>query len=207
MTEPLAWLSAFAASKGLRYEPDADERWIRAWEPYATLRTPNRYEHALLATGGNGSLTLARMMVGRGAAGAAAAPEAGAWIAIVQDERLAGDARAAATCDRGRVFAEPLDLVPMPRRLTADAAFDRVFASFAPDPAALAAAITPSLRKLVLGWRIPLHFEVRPGGFIVAPVALVAAGAPPSIASETRALDWLLGAVQFFGDKAAKRMK
>jgi hypothetical protein len=198
---PLPWLAQLAAANGLHYEADADERWIRAWEPFATLRTPVRYEHALHSTGGHGSVTMARMIVDGGGG------EMGAWIVIAQDPRLAGDVRAAATCDTGRIFGEPLDLVPMARRPTGDAAFDHAFASFAPSAEALALGITPSLRKLLLGWRLPVHLEIRPGGFILAPVSLVGAGVVPTLEGEVRGLTWLLGAVQFFGDKAGKRVK
>jgi hypothetical protein len=198
VTQGIAWVSAWAASKGLRYEAEADERWIRVWEPFVTLRTPHRYEHALLGTGGSGSITIARMVVeAPGTSAAGEAREAAAWIALVQDERLVA-VSAAATCDAGRVFGEPLDLVTMPRRATGDAPFDRAFASFAPTTDDLARAVTPSVRKLTLSWRVPLHFEVRPGGFIVAPVALGA---------DAQSLSWLLGAVQFFGEKAAKRVQ
>lgn len=208
MTEPQAWLAAYAARKGLSYEPDADERWLRAWEPFVTLKTPIRYEHALLATGASGSITIARFVVELPPLDPSAPPaEASAWIAIAQDLRLVGEARAAATCDivtdragnlQPRFFGDPLDLVTMPRRATGDPSFDQVFASFAPSAADLASAITPSLRRLTLSWRIPLHFEVRPGGFVVAPT---------SLGVDAQSLSWLLGAVQFFGDKAAKRVQ
>jgi hypothetical protein len=46
-----------------------------------------------------------------------------------------------------------------------------------------------------MGWRLPLHFELRSGGFVVAPVALAAN--PASLA-------WLVAAVELFGEKAAK---
>jgi hypothetical protein len=185
---PIHWIAELAAARGLRYEPEADERWLRAWEPYATLRSPIRYEHALSSTGGGGSLTVARFVVT-----AAGDAEASAWIAITQDVRLS--ARAAATSDRRTVFGEGLDLVAMPRRRTGDAAFDGMFASFAPLEEDVSRAIGPSVRKLVMGWRVPLHFEVRSGGFILAPVAL---------AADRPSLEWLVTAVHLFGEKAAK---
>ena len=55
--------------------------------------------------------------------------------------------------------------------------------------------ITPSLRRLLLSWRVPVHAETRPGGFIVAPV---------SLSADERGLAWMLDAVQLFGEKAAK---
>ena len=36
----MSWIEAFAAQRGLRYEADVDERWLRAWEPYTTLKVP-----------------------------------------------------------------------------------------------------------------------------------------------------------------------
>lgn len=198
MTAPVPWIEAFAAQRGLRYEREADERWLRAWEPFATLKVPVRYEHALHATGTTGSVSIARAVVelpgGPFDGGVPRPTEMGTWIAIAQDERLRG--RAAVTSDFGGVFGEPLDLVPMPRLATGDAAFDHVFASFASDAAALAGAITPSVRKLLLGWRIPVHAELRPGGFVLA---------PPSVAGDPRGLAWLVDAVAVFGEKARKR--
>ena len=195
--QPAPWIAAYAARKGLKYQPDADERWLRVWEPYTTLKTPIRYEHALEATGESGSLSIARMFVPAAVMGPSgwAEGEASAWIAIAQDVRIS--ARAAATCDVGRVFGESIDLVTLPRRATGDAAFDHVYASFAPSDEELANAITPSLRKLTLGWRVPLHLELRPGGFILAPVALRA---------DPDSLSWLVRAVHLFGEKAAKRV-
>lgn len=188
MIAAIPWIGQYAAERGLRYEPDADERWLRAWEPYATLKSPIRYEHALLSTGSGGSLTLARLVVTT-----EGGVEASAWIAIVQDVRLT--LHAAATSDKPGTFGEPLDLVSLRRRRTGDAPFDAAFASFAATQEDLAGAITPSVRKLVMGWRLPLHFELRSGGFVVAPVALAAN--PASLA-------WLVGAVELFGEKAAK---
>jgi hypothetical protein len=193
--DPVYWIADYAARKGLRYEPDADERWLRVWEPYATLKVPIRYEHTLTATGTSGSISIARFVVSVESTvpGAPGSGDVGAWIAIAQDERI--DVQAAATSDAGRVFGEPLDLVPWTRRATGDAAFDHVFASFAPTTADLTRGINPSLRKLTLGWQIPLHFELRKGGFILAPVALPA---------DPNGLAWFLRAVHLFGDKAAK---
>jgi hypothetical protein len=183
--QPVPFIAQYAARKGLKYAPEADERWLRVWEPYATLKTPIRYEHVLESTGDAGSMTIARFVV---------ESEASAWIALVQDPRL--DTRAAATSDVTRVFGDPLDLVPLPRRMTGDPAFDRVFASFAATDDDLARVVTPSLRKLTLGWQSAVHFEVRAGGFILAPVAL-----PPTAES----LAWLVRALPLFGEKATKR--
>lgn len=200
MTAPVPWIEAFAAQRGLRYEAEADERWLRAWEPFATLKVPLRYEHALHATGTTGSVSVARAVFAlpgpTPAEGALARPtEMGTWLAIAQDERLRG--RAAVTSDFGGVFGDPLDLVPLPRLATGDPSFDHVFASFATDAPALGEAITPSLRKLLLGWRVPVHAELRPGGFVLAPV---------SVAGDPRGLAWLVDAVAVFGEKARKHV-
>lgn len=186
------WVAYVARRRGMRYEVEADERWLRAWEPFATLRSPLRYEHALLSTGAQGSLTVARFVVGVGAG--ERAREASAWIVIAQDPRL--EARAAATSDPESPFAESLELVAMPRRTTGDPGFDGAFASFAPSDEELRAALTPSLRKLVMGWRVPLHLEIRRGGFVLAPVVLPA---------DPASLEWLVDSAKLFGDKAAKR--
>lgn len=201
MPGPLYWIDAFAQRRGLRYEPEADERWLRAWEPYSTLKVPYRYEHALHATGQGGSLSIARAVLELPAPQIQTAvpmppPEVGSWIAIVQDVRIT--TKAAVTSDFGSAFAEPLELVAMLRLATGDPAFDHVFASFAASPEDLGAAITPSLRRLLLSWRVPVHAETRPGGFILAPV---------SLSPDERGLAWMFEAVDLFGAKATKAAK
>lgn len=194
MTVP--WIADFAARGGLRYEPDADERWLRVWEPYATLKTPVRYEHALHLSGVTGAMTIARFVLPTNVERMPGGPEPKgpeAWIVVAQDERLTGG-RVCAVSDSSGVFAEPLDLVPMPRRTTGDPVFDHAFASFSETPEDMK-RITPSVRKLVVGWRVPLHIELRKGGFILAPVALRA---------DPASLAWLVQSAQLFADKAAK---
>lgn len=187
------WIEAFAAQRGLRYEADADERWLRAWEPYTTLKVPIRYEHALHATGGTGSLSIARAVVELPAPALPQPTEVGTWIAIVQDVRM--KAKAATTSDLGGVFGESLELASMLRQSSGDPQFDHTFASFAESPADLAVALTPSIRKLLLGWSIPVHAEFRPGGFVLAPV---------SVSADAKGLAWMLDAVHLFGEKATK---
>ena len=176
----MEWLAGYAARAGLRYAPDADERWLRAWEPYATLRVPIRYEHLLEGA----ALTIARFVVVGGAS---------AWIAIAQDERVRG--RAAVTNDGSRAFGEGPELVTMPRHATGDPSFDATFAVFAPSGDEMGLAVTPGVRRVTLSWRTPVHFEVRPGGVVLAPVALRA---------DPASLAWLLQAVATLTRKAAQ---
>jgi hypothetical protein len=199
------WLEGWAEKSGFSYEEPADERWLRAFEPFVTLRTPIRYGHVLHATGPRGSLSIARFTVEAKVAtpDGPREEEVGAWIAFVQDERVQGHAAATNDVHVHHVrwpspFAEPMDLVSMPRVETGDRIFDRAFATFAPAGSDVGAAVTPSLRKLTIGWSVPVHFEVRPGAFLLAPVTL---GGDP------KSLGWLVAAVQFFGEKASKRVK
>lgn len=187
MTEAVAWVADFALRAGLQYEAEPDERWLRAFEPYATLRTPVRYEHALSSTGTSSALTVARFVLAP-RDGAAAGDEG--WLALGQDERLRG--RAASTSDASPIFRD--DAVPLPRWRTGDDAFDAVFASFAESEESLATALPDRLRRLTLGWRSPVHFEVRPGSFVLAPISL-----RPDPAS----LAWLFDAARVFANKAA----
>lgn len=198
MPGPLYWIDAFARGRGLRYEPDADERWFRVWEPYTTTKVILRYEHALLATGATGSISIARAVLEAPRPSmmppGAPAQEVGSWIAIVQDPRFTR--KVATTSDFGSTFAESLDAIPLQRFATNDGAFDHVFASFADSQADIDAGITPSVRKLLLGWRVPIHAETRPGGFILVPV---------SVGPDERGLAWMMDAVVLFGEKATKR--
>jgi hypothetical protein len=201
VTQAIEWIEKIAALRGLRYEADADQRWLRAWEPYTTLRVPIRYEHALHATGATGSVSIARAVVElplRPAVtgGSGATSEVGTWIAIAQDVRMT--ARVATTSDFQGVFGEPLELVPMRRLPTSDASFDHVFASFAESDHPLRLGLTSSVRKLLLGWRTPIHAEIRPGGFVLAPV---------TVTPDERGLAWILNAVHLFGEKATKLLK
>jgi len=188
MTAPVPWLVEWAARAGLSYEPEPDERWLRVWEPYVTLRTPIRYEHALSTTGTTSALTVARFVL---------APREGyavgdeGWIAVGQDERLRG--RAAATNDASPIFRD--DAVSLPRRTTGDAAFDAMFASYAESDEELARTMNAGVRKLALAWNAPVHLEIRPGAFVLAPVAL-----RPDAAS----VAWLLDATRVFANKAAQ---
>lgn len=184
-TAAVPWLAEYAARKGLRYTPEADERWLRAWEPYATLRVPVRYEHVLESTGEVGSITIARFVVDTYGG------PASAWIAIAQDTRVGG--RAALTNDPSGTFRESLDLVTLPRQRTGDAWFDQTFAVFAPSSEDLAQAVGSRARRLALSWQTPVHVEVRAGGFVLAPVALRA---------DPASLSWLVRAVHAFGERA-----
>ena len=128
------------------------------------MKTPLRYEHALSATGGTGSITIARAVIELPlspmprSCQAMPPQEVGTWIAIVQDERFTR--KVATTSDFGSTFAESLDLVTLERFQTNDAAYDHIFASFAGSKEDIEAGITPSVRKLLLGWRVPIHAEI-----------------------------------------------
>jgi hypothetical protein len=188
MADSVAWLQDFALRAGLRYEPDPDERWLRVWEPYVTLRTPIRYEHALSSTGTTTALTVARFVL---------APRSGfavgdeGWIAVAQDERMLGS-RVAATNDPSPIFRD--EDISLPHRRVGDAAFDAAFSTYAATDTDLA-VLNSSVRKLVLGWNAPLHLEIRQGGYILAPTGL-----RPDPAS----LSWLLEAAGVFAAKVSK---
>ena len=188
MAEPVPWLVDFALRANLRYEAEPDERWLRVWEPYVTLRTPIRYEHAVSSTGETTALTIARFVLSP-RPGFAVGDEG--WIAIGQDEHLKG-ARLAATNDPNPIFRD--ENASLPRRVVGDGAFDQVFATYAATDTDLV-ALNSSVRKLVLGWHAPVHFEIRQGGYVLAPTAL-----RPDAAS----LAWLLDAARVFSTKAGK---
>jgi hypothetical protein len=195
VTNGVYWVESFAAQRGMRYEAQGDERWLRAWEPYTTLKVPLCYEHVLEATGSGGSITIARAMFDYAAPAPGMPPSrVGTWIAIVQDTRI--EVKVATTSDFGGIFSEPLELVDMSRLGTGDPAFDHVFATFGRSADEVARGMTPSVRKLLLSWRSPVHAELRPGGFVLAPV---------SAPADPNGLNWLLDAVHIFGDKATKR--
>jgi hypothetical protein len=196
MAEAVPWLTDFALRAGFKYEPEPDERWLRVWEPFVTLRNPIRYEHAVSTTGTTSALTIARFVL---------APRDGfavgdeGWMAVGQDERFAAPPGepprsriVAATSDTSSVFR---DEASFPRTSTGDPAFDAIFATFAASGDGIATVLNPSVRKLAIGWQTPIHFEIRPGGYVLAPIAL--RPDPPSLA-------WLVDAARVFADKVAK---
>jgi hypothetical protein len=183
----IPWIEAAALARGLHYEPEADERWLRAWEPYTTIRIAQNYSHALLATGNVGSLTLSRMTVlsPRG--------EFACWCAIVQDARVSGSF--ALTNDRLSPFAEASNLITVPRFATGHQEFDAQFTAYSRTAIDGRISVSPSLRKLLLRWNTPVHLELRAGGFILLPTA---------VRADAEGLHWMLDAVKVVGDKAVK---
>lgn len=191
---PVPWIEAFAAHRGYRYEPDAEEGWLRAWEPFRTLRVALRYEHALHGTGEAISITLARMIVSVPTiVDPAQHVEYATWIGIAQDARFT--VAAAMSSDRQSVFREDPQLMSLPIARTGDPSFDAIFSVFAAAGADASRAISPSLRRLLLSFQTPLHADIRAGGYIFAPVAL---GFDPA------SLAWLDQAMFSFADKGTK---
>lgn len=187
------WISAYAASRGFRYEPDAEEGWLRAWEPFRTLKVALRYEHALHGTGEHLSVTLARMVVSIPAiSNPAIDVEHSAWIGIAQDANIRGDVALAS--DHHSPFREDPSLLSLPQVATGDAPFDAQIATFCASPGSVS-NLTPSLRKLLLSFQTPLHAELRQGGFVFVPVAL---------GFDSPSLAWLDRAMFSFAEKASK---
>lgn len=186
------WISAYAASRGFRYEPDAEEAWLRAWEPFRTMKVALRYEHALHGTGSDLSVTLARMIVTVPAIrDPSVSVEHATWVGIAQDPQVT--AEVAIASDRHSAFREDPSLVSLPPLSTGDPQFDAVFSTFGRDPNA--SSLTPSLRRLLLSFQTPLHAELRPGGFIFAPV---------SLGFDPQSLAWLDRSMFSFAEKASK---
>jgi hypothetical protein len=183
----IPWIEAAALARGLHYEPEADERWLRAWEPYTTIRIAQNYSHALLATGDQGSVTLSRMTVitPRG--------EFACWCAVVQDARI--QSSVALTNDRMSPFAEASNMITVPRGATGDPQFDAEFAAYSRAAVDGRLAVSPSLRKLLLRWNTPVHLELRAGGFVLLPT---------TVRADAAGLHWMLDAVKVVGDKAVK---
>jgi hypothetical protein len=188
--EPLPWLAQYAESTKLRYEPEADERWIRVWEPLLTVAPAYGFSNALSMTSDERSVTMARMMTegfGR---------RLYAWAAFVQDTRVLSrlGTPVATTSDANSPFCAS-QVAGSTRRMTGDQAFDQVFRSYAAEEAMLGARLGTGVRSLLLGWRVSLHLEVRNEGFALVFPQLPAD--PPSIA-------WMFDAIVLLGRKIAE---
>lgn len=174
----------------MRYDADPDERPLRVFEPFVTLRRPRRYEHMLHVVRDAGSLWLGRVKVE--IEGQRSCAES--WIALGQGRHF-GSAAAASRHDPTpfNQDAHDADLAPQTMPYPDFAAAFHVFAESRADARD---AIPRGLQELMLGWGLPLHCELRPDIFVLAPVTLP---------FDEPSLTWLLAAAKLFGTTAAQR--
>jgi hypothetical protein len=194
--EHLPWLSSFADQAQLRYEPDADERWLRVWEPFLTFEPPFEFSHSLSSVGSIGSVNLARGVIaalpGEAPAMQATQPPCFAWIAFVQDTRAISrlGPPIAVSSDRRSPFAKVL---PASRAIaTGDRGFDQAFQTIANEESLVAARLTSPVRQLLLGWNAPMHLEIRSEGYALC---------FPWLPADPTRLRWLLEAIALLGRK------
>lgn len=154
-------IAAWARARGLPYCAEPEQDWYRAWEPFWALLPPIRYYNAVQAQTGGHQIILVEPWY---ADDRLETPQRG-LLAFVSHPGLRY--RAAA-----RIGASPLTRVAFLGELrpeehkVGDPSWDQVAVTLAASPREAAAAFTPSLRKLLLGWSFVGHVELKVGGLV-----------------------------------------
>lgn len=154
-------LAAWARARGYTFHPTPAATWYRAWEPLETLVSPQCYFGALQMPMGPAQVVLAEPWC---AVGDEEPLGRGVWAFITHP---ALRYRAAARVGANHMTRVSYIGVPRPlQQHTGDPAWDDVAVTFAATQLDAARALTPSLRKLLLGWSFEGHIEVKPGGML-----------------------------------------
>lgn len=157
-------IAAWAASARLGYEPTPDEAWFRRWEPHDTIAPPTRFYNSCTwqARPDPGHVVVVEP-----------------WYALDEMEplqrvvvafavhpalRFRASMRAGEHFVRRAAFIES---PPPPEVKLGDAVWDENVVTFAATPGEAASAFHPRLRRLLVGWPLRGHLELRPGGMVV----------------------------------------
>ncbi len=157
-------IATWAARARLGYEPHPDEDWFRRWEPHDAIAPPGLFFNACtwMAAPDLGHIVVVEPWY---------APEDGepldrAVIAFAVHPAL----RWRAAMRVGEHFltrAAYIESPPPPTVQIGDPVWDANVVSLAASPAEAANAFHPRLRKLLSGWGLRGHVELRPGGIVV----------------------------------------
>ena len=163
-------IASWAASARLGYEPTPDEAWFRRWEPHDTIAPPTRFYNACtwLAQPDPGHVVLVEP-----------------WYALDDLEPLERVVlafavhpalRFRASMRAGEHFVRRVAFIesPPPAEVKlGDAVWDENAVTFGATPGEAASAFHPRLRRLLAGWALRGHVELRPGGMVVYYAGLV----------------------------------
>lgn len=186
-SEPIA---AWARRHGFPYAASPEPGWYRAWEPFFTLVSPACYFHAVQCVTEGVPVVLAEPWCAVGDA----EPLGRTVLAFVSHPRLRYRAAARAGGSHMTRVSFLGEHRPQEQQ-TGDSAWDDLAVTFASSPLEAVRALTPSLRKLLIGWDFQGHIELKPGGLV-----LHLADALPRPADYERLLGW----VPMVIDKALK---
>lgn len=174
-------LAAWARLRGVYCHGSPEDSWFRAWEPFWVLISPLRYFNAIQLRHGDTQTVLVEPWYAEDGF----EPQRRSLFAFVSHHGL--KYRAAT-----RIGASKLTRVAFlgenkpQEQSTGDVEWDNVALTYAPSPLDAVRAITPSLRKLLLGWSFEGHLELKHGGLL-----LHLENAQPIPSDCERVLNWI----------------
>lgn len=174
-------IAAWARYRGHPYAAVPAEHELRSWEPFWVLVSPLRYYNAIWVKTGQVAATLVEPWC----AAEGAEPLGRSLLAFVAHPglRYRAAARVGATFMTRVAF---LGEAPPREQRLGDVVWDAKATSFGATPEDAARGLSPSLRRLLLGWGFEGHIELRPGGLL-----LHLADAEPRPGDYERLLAWL----------------
>ncbi|MBI5532702.1 MAG: hypothetical protein HY898_08315 [Deltaproteobacteria bacterium] len=178
-------ISRWASRNGLTWQAIPDQGWFQAWEPYDTMVSPSRYLNAVTKTYRRGALTFVEPWL----ADEGFEPIDRTLLAFASHPRLLRKVSVRV----GESFLTRVAFIespPPPRVKLGDPAWDDWASTFAINAQDAAAALHPSLRKLLMSWKFAGHLELRAGGLVVQ-----VAGLGPTPESLDRLMQFLPGLV------------
>ena len=179
-------IAAWARGHRLPYQPAPEPSWYRAWEPFDTIVAPGRYYNAVeIAVAGGRAI-----VVEPWASLDDTPPLDRTIVAFVTHPELHHRASAKV----GDTFLTRVAYVgqtPPRQQTTGDVEWDHVAVTYAATPLEAVRAITPSLRKLLLGWGFAGHLEIREGAMLFH-----LADARPTPADYDRVARWIPAVIE-----------
>ncbi len=174
-------IAAWARRRGYPFTATPELGWYRAWEPFFTLVSPAYYFSAVQCMIERTSVVLVEPWCAVGDA----EPLGRAVLAFVSHPGIRH--RAAARAGGNHMTRVSFLGQSRPQeQQTGDSAWDNQAVTFASSPLEAVRALTPSLRKLLLGWNFEGHIELKPGGLV-----LHVADALPRPEDYERLLGWI----------------
>jgi hypothetical protein len=174
-------IAAWARSRGFPFTATPEPAWYRAWEPFFTLVSPAAYFSAVRCTAAQSTVVLVEPWCAVGDA----EPLGRTVLAFVSHPQLRHRAAARAGGSHMTRVSFLGESRPQEQQ-TGDSAWDDLAVTYASSPLEAVRALTPSLRKLLLGWNFQGHIELKPGGLV-----LHVADALPRPADYERVLGWI----------------
>lgn len=161
-------IAAWAASRRLAYQPNPDEGWFRAWEPFDTIAPPTLYLNAVTWAQPNGQAVVVEPWY----ADEDGTPLDRTLLVFATHPAL----RCKASARGGEHFLTRvafLESRPPPAVEIGDALWDRHMQTFAWTAEEGRQGFHRRIRRLLAGWGFQGHLELRRGGLVCHYAGLV----------------------------------